>query len=187
MRHLIAAFAICFCFSAAALAQQPKTTAHPAVVPPPAVQPKPPVQTSATRLAVPVDPYKNYKFRVSLGGEYVGGFSELVASEAAATSVPREPATDRESVPGRMKWSNITLKRGITHDRVFYSWASSIESGMVRDATVDVFNEAGQKASTYKLRRCEVVNYQDAPSLTAGASAASLSTVELRCGEIERQ
>jgi phage tail-like protein len=37
-------------------------------------------------------------------------------------------------VPGRMKWNNITLKRGITADLDMWKWRQLVEQGKVEEA-----------------------------------------------------
>lgn len=50
-------------------------------------------------------------------------------------------------IPGRSKWSDITLKRGMTGNMDFYNWRRIVETGQVNDAranmTVTMLDQAG--------------------------------------------
>ena len=55
-----------------------------------------------------------------------------------------------------------------------------------RYITVDVFNEAGQKAISFNLYRCWVSEYQALPDLDAGANAVAITTIKLEFEWFER-
>ena len=71
------------------------------------------------------DPAPAYLFYVELAGIIVGAFSEC-----SGLSVKRDVETVKEGgvndyvhkLPGRMEYSNITLKRGLTISRQLWSW-----------------------------------------------------------------
>ena len=39
-----------------------------------------------------------------------------------------------KKIPGRMKWNNITLKRGITANMDMWKWRKKVEQGKVNEA-----------------------------------------------------
>ena len=140
------------------------------------------------------DPYKNFKFRVKWDGRYVAGISKVSALKRTTEVVEHreggDPSTSRRS-PGRNKFDAITLERGVTHDLEFEAWANKVwnfgagpgaESSLAdfrKDVIVDVFNEAGQKAISYKLFRCWVSEYQALPDLDANANAVAIQHIKL--------
>ena len=140
------------------------------------------------------DPYKNFKFRVKWDGRYVAGISKVGALKRTTEVVEHreggDPSTSRKS-PGRSKFDAITLERGVTHDLEFENWANKVwnfaggpgaESSLAdfrKDIILDVFNEAGQKAISYKLYRCWVSEYQALPDLDANANAVAIQTIKL--------
>ena len=63
---------------------------------------------------------------------------------------------------------------------------SSAGSPPRKNITVDVFNEAGQKAISYNLYRCWVSEYQALPDLDAGANAVAITTIKLEFEWFER-
>jgi phage tail-like protein len=140
------------------------------------------------------DPYKNFKFRVKWDGRYVAGISKVGALKRSTELVEHreggDPSTSRKS-PGRTKYEAITLERGVTHDTDFEQWANKVwnfgagpgaESSLKdfrKDIIIDVFNEAGQKALSYKVYRCWVSDYQALPDLDANANAVAIQTIKL--------
>src|ERR1700692_943281 len=124
------------------------------------------------------DPYKNFKFRLKWDGRYVAGISKVSALKRTTEVVKHreggDPSTSRKS-PGRTEFDAITLERGVTHDVEFENWAGKVwqlNAGLGaevslkdfrKDLLIEVYNEAGQVALTYKLYRCWVSEYQALP------------------------
>lgn len=140
------------------------------------------------------DPYKNFKFRVKWDGRYVAGISKVSALKRTTDVVEHreggDPSTVRKS-PGQTKYEAITLERGVTHDTEFEKWAAKVwnfgaglgsEVSLAdfrKDIIIDVYNEAGQVALSYKVYRCWVSEYQALPDLDASANAVAIQTLKL--------
>ncbi len=147
------------------------------------------------------DPYKNFKFRVKWDGQYVAGVSKCGMLKRTTEVVEHreggDPSTSRKS-PGRTKYDAITLERGVTHDTAFENWADKVWSlgaglgsevslkDFRKDIILDIFNEAGQKAISYRLQRCWVSEYQAVPDLDANANAVAIQHSKLECEGWER-
>ena len=140
------------------------------------------------------DPYKNFKFRVRWDGRYVAGVSKVGALKRTTEVVEHreggDPSTSRKS-PGRNKFEAITLERGVTHDPEFEAWAQKVWSlgaglgsevslrDFRKDIILDVYNEAGQLALSYRIYRCWVSEFQALPELDANANAVAIQTLKL--------
>jgi phage tail-like protein len=140
------------------------------------------------------DPYKNFKFRVRWDGRYVAGISKVGALKRSTEVVEHreggDPSSSRKS-PGRTKYEAITLERGVTHDIDFERWANKVwnfgeglgsEVSLAdfrKDVVIDVFNEAGQLAISYRVFRCWVSEYQALPDLDANANAVAIQSIKL--------
>ncbi|MFQ3578889.1 MAG: phage tail protein [Bacteroidales bacterium] len=108
-----------------------------------------------------------------------------------------DPSSVRKS-PGRTKYEAITLERGVTHDPEFENWANLVwnyGSGLGaemaladfrKDVILDVYNEAGQLALSYRLYRCWVSEYQALPELDANANAVAIQMLKLETEGFER-
>ena len=141
------------------------------------------------------DPYKSYRFLVYLeqsttpvaGVSKVGGLkrsSDVIEYKEGGNALIRKGL-------GRTKYEPITLERGVTHDTDFEVWASKVWSlgslpgaevslkDFRKDLMIEMFNEAGQVAQTYKVYRCWVSEYQALPDLDANANAVAIQHIKL--------
>jgi phage tail-like protein len=140
------------------------------------------------------DPYKNFKFRVKWDGRYVAGISKCSALKRTTEVIKHreggDPSSSRKS-PGRTEYEALTLERGVTHDAEFEKWANKVwnfGSGLGaevalkdfrKDLIVDVYNEAGQLALSYRVYRCWVSEFQAQADLDANANAVLIQTLKL--------
>jgi phage tail-like protein len=140
------------------------------------------------------DPYKNFKFRVKWDGKYVAGVSKVGALKRTTEVVKHreggDPSNTRKS-PGRTDYDAISLDRGVTHDKEFEQWANKVwnfGSGLGaevslkdfrKDILLEVYNEAGQLAITYKIFRCWVSEFQALADLDANANAVLIEHLKL--------
>ncbi len=140
------------------------------------------------------DPYKNFKFRIKWDGRYVAGVSKVSGVKRTTEMVEHreggDPSTSRKS-PGRTKFEAITVERGVTHDTEFEKWANRVWNfssalgaevslqNFRKDILLEVYNESGQLALTYKIYRCWVSEYQALPDLDANANAIAIQHIKL--------
>jgi len=138
------------------------------------------------------DPYRSFRFKVKWDGQYVAALTKMGALTRTLESVTFYEAGENlipRKLPGKASVGDVTLEAGISYDTAFQDWANqcfdfashSITSlGEFRkNITVDVFNEAGQKALSYNLYRCWVSEYQALPALDASANAVAITTIKL--------
>jgi phage tail-like protein len=140
------------------------------------------------------DPYKNFKFKVSMDGRYVAGISKVGALKRTTEVVKHreggDPSSSRKS-PGRTEYEAITLERGVTHDVDFERWANKVwnydgGAGLEvslkdfrKDILIEVYNEAGQKVLAYKVFRAWVSEFQAQADLDANANAVLIQHIKL--------
>jgi phage tail-like protein len=98
----------------------------------------------------------------------------------------------RRSECGATLAGPITLERGVTHDTAFEEWAGLVSQfgagagaemslkHFRKDIRVDLFNEAGQLAVSYKVYRCWVSEYHALPDLDANANAVAIEHLVLQ-------
>lgn len=145
------------------------------------------------------DPYKNFKFRVKWDGKAVAGVSKVGALKRTTSPVSHRDgndlSTDRHS-PGRTQFDDITLERGITHDREFEAWANKVYStqgdGAVslksfrKDITIELLNLQGTVVAAYNVYRCWVTQYTALPDLDANGEGIAFESITLKCEGWER-
>jgi phage tail-like protein len=148
-----------------------------------------------------LDPYKNFKFQLKWDGQYVAGASKCSALKRTTEVVKwregGEPSTTHKS-PGRTDFDAVTIERGVTHDAAFELWAGKVWNlgaglgsevslqDFRKDIILDIFNEAGQKAISYKLYRCWPSEYQATGDFDANANAVLIQHLKLECEGWER-
>jgi phage tail-like protein len=147
-----------------------------------------------------LDPYKNFKFRVKWGADYVAGVSKVTALKRTTEVVEHRDGGDHSCAhksPGRTKYEPITMERGVTHDTEFEAWANKVWDysnaqaapdqrqkevslqDFRRDLTIDVFNEAGQKVVSYTVHRAWVSEYVAQADLDANANAVLIQSIKI--------
>ena len=140
------------------------------------------------------DPYKNFKFVVTIDNKIVAGVSKVSGLKKTTEVVEHreggDPSTSRKS-PGRTKFEAITLERGVTADRDFEKWANQVwlfkgqaggESALKnfrKDISITLRNEAGQAVLRWFVYRCWVSEFQALPDLDANANAIALEHVKI--------
>jgi phage tail-like protein len=140
-----------------------------------------------------MDPYKNFKFRVTWDGHYVAGVSRISALRRTTEVVEHreggDPSASRKS-PGRTKYDPITLERGLTHDLEFERWANKVwglnQGGVEvslkdfrKDIVIEIHNEAGQTTHRFFVYRCWVSEYQALPDLDANGTSVLIEHLVL--------
>ncbi len=85
------------------------------------------------------DPLVSAFFTIDFGGEVQGAFRECTGLGSENEVVEYKASGDKgkfvmKKVPGRMKWNNITLKRGITDAMDLWKWRKKVEEGKVDEA-----------------------------------------------------
>jgi phage tail-like protein len=141
-----------------------------------------------------LDPYKNYMFRLKWDGKYVAGLSKMSPLKRTTEVVKHreggEPATSHKA-PGRTEYDAITLSRGVTHDTAFEDWANlvfkhgaglgseTMLKSMRKDVLLEIYNEAGQLAISYKVYRCWVSEYVAVPEMDANANAVAIQSIKI--------
>lgn len=97
---------------------------------------------AATKDAITGDPLVSAHFEIVVGklsGYFtecsgLGSESEVIDHKIMATGAKE---TIIRKVPGRLKWGDVTLKRGITANMDMWDWRKQVEQGKVDEARLD--------------------------------------------------
>ncbi len=152
-----------------------------------------------TKDAKRIDPYKNFKFRVSWDGKTVLGVSKVGALKRTTEVVKHRDGGDNShdsKSPGRTSYDSVSMERGITHDLEFEAWANKIHSSagdaamdlanFKKELTLEVMNEKGQVAFRYFLHDCWVSEFTAVPELNANANAVAIESIKIELNSWER-
>jgi len=96
-----------------------------------------------------------------------------------------------QKIPGALKWSNITMKRGITDDRKLHDWRKQIEDGQIEQArkngTITCYApDLKTEVAKYTFKRgwpCKWVG----PALDATKNELAIEELTLAHEGLERQ
>jgi len=104
------------------------------------------------------DPLVSAWFGVEFQGQVAGAFRECTGLGSENDVVEYKASGPKgefvmKKVPGRMKWNDITLKRGITDTMDMWKWRQKVEEGKVDEArkngSVVMFNQQGQEVARW--------------------------------------
>jgi len=89
------------------------------------------------------DPLLGFNFALLLEGKAAGYFTECsgIGSEHDVVEHKVVDETGHEivrKIPGRLKWQDITLKRGITSNLDLWEWRDQVVKGAVGDARQNI-------------------------------------------------
>jgi len=142
------------------------------------------------------DPYKNYRFKVKIGNDYVMACNKVSALKRTTKAVDfragGDPSVVRKS-PGQTSYEAITLEAGVTHDPTFEAWANKVWAYSIskdgkndvslkdfrKDIIIELYNEAGQKVMAYNVFRAWVSEYQAMPELKGDGNETAITSIKL--------
>jgi len=131
------------------------------------------------------DPYRAYSFLVEIDGIRQAGFSECNGFGSSVDPTEyREgnevPLTARK-LPGLTKFTNITLKWGLTDSRELFDWYTDITKGKIqrKNGSIVLMDTDGK---TEKIRWNFTDGWLckwDGPDFNATSNAISVQTMEI--------
>jgi phage tail-like protein len=135
------------------------------------------------------DPYAGYNFEVIVTGisddgkAVRGSFAEASGLEAAQDPIEYRNGSEDITVrkmPGLKKFTNITLKRGITGDLAFWNWIVEGMNGTVvrTEGSILLLNENRQEVMRWNFKRGWPCKFTG-PGLNAKNNEIAMETVEI--------
>jgi phage tail-like protein len=85
------------------------------------------------------DPLLGFNFAIDVSGVIKGYFTEVSGLGSEHEVVEHKIVNEKgievvKKIPGRLKWGDITLKRGITSSMDLWDWRKMVEDGKVKEA-----------------------------------------------------
>ena len=129
------------------------------------------------------DPYKVFRFVVEINGTRVGGFSEVTGLEVRTdVDEHREGGVNDyvHKIAKETRYTNLTLKRGITDKTDFWDWHQQVVLGDVERKTVSVvvLDEIGKEKWRFVFRDAYPVKW-NGTDLNASGNTVFVESVEL--------
>ncbi len=98
------------------------------------------------------DPLVSFSFAIEVQGIISGFFSEVSGLGSETEVVEHKVVSDGtkeivRKIPGRSKWGDISLKRGITSIMDVWSWRKMVEDGDIagarKNGSIMMYNQSG--------------------------------------------
>ena len=134
-------------------------------------------------MATRKDPYQSYRFKVELDGIQRGGFKEASGLESSNDVVEyREgdkPATVTK-LSGMTKYSNITLKGGMTDDVSLIEWKKKTIEGKTerKNGSIILCDDAGEEKLRWNFVEAWIFKWTG-PTFNAMTNDVAIESIEI--------
>jgi phage tail-like protein len=125
------------------------------------------------------DPVVAFKFGLEISGKLSGYFTSVsgIGSETEVITQKLTSTNGNEpiikQIPGRLTWTPITLRRGVTDLKDVWDWRQMVVEGKIEDARVNAsiiaYSQSGEPVAQWDLENAW-------PSQISGPEMASDST-----------
>lgn len=131
-----------------------------------------------------VDPYKSYNFLVEIGGITRAGFRECSGLDTSQDPIEyregNEKALTARKLPGLNKYSNVTLKWGMTEDDELWKWRQQAKDGEVerKNVSIILLDDVGEEKWRWNLTNAWPTKWTG-PGFNATGNEVAIETLEL--------
>lgn len=141
------------------------------------------------------NPLVSFHFAIEVQGKISGYFTEIsgLGSEHEVVELKAVDAKGREivqKVPGRLKWNDITLKRGITKEMDLWNWRKLVEDGKVdearHDGSIIMFDQKLQEVARWNFERAWPTKVTG-PSLQSDSNSFGIEEITITYEYIVRK
>ncbi|MGD2076886.1 MAG: phage tail protein [Chloroflexota bacterium] len=93
--------------------------------------------------ALTEDPLLGFNFKLDISGQLAGFFTEC-SGVGSENEVVEHKVVDNNGhevirkIPGRLKWQDVSLKRGMTSDLQIWQWRETVVKGKMGDARKNI-------------------------------------------------
>jgi phage tail-like protein len=133
------------------------------------------------------DPLIGAHFALEVQGKIAGYFTEVSGLGSETEVVEHKVMTEKgveviKKIPGRLKWENITLKRGITSAMDIWTWRKEVEEGNIATARADgsivMFDQTLKEVARWEFQKAWPVKVTG-PSLKADGNEVGVEELTL--------
>jgi phage tail-like protein len=137
-----------------------------------------------------VDPYRNFNFLVELDGITQAGFSDCSGFGASTDPIEYREGGENKTprkLPGLTKFTNITLKWGLTDSRELYDWYRDVVNGKIqrKNGSIIVLDLEGNEKVRWNFLNAWPTKW-DGPDFTAKGNDIAIDMLELAVEGTER-
>ena len=130
-----------------------------------------------------VDPYRGYNFKLEMDGISRAGFRECSGLDSSQDPVEYREGNEVLTVrklPGMVKYSNITLKWGITNDGELWDWRKKAADGSVerKNLSIILLDDTQEEKIRWNLREAWPTKWSG-PDFNATGTDVAIETLEI--------
>ena len=137
------------------------------------------------------DPFRSFNFRVELDGITRAGFRECSGLDASQDPIEYREGTEgltARKLPGLNKYSNISLKWGMTDDTELWDWRKKAIAGKVerKNGSIVLLSETGEEKLRWNFREAWPTKWTG-PSFNATGNEVAIEALEITHEGLELQ
>jgi phage tail-like protein len=138
-----------------------------------------------------VDPYRAFNFKIEIQGITEGHFTEVSGLGAKVTPISYREAGNSQVVhyvPGRVEYSAVTLRYGVTRSKDLFEWFKTGIKGQLQRKNISIVLVDGD--GTTEVMRWNLVNAWATEwlgsVLNAHSQEVAIESVTLVCESLDR-
>jgi phage tail-like protein len=130
------------------------------------------------------DPYRNFRFRLEIDGVTKAGFTEVSGLEIDTDVVEYREGKDpihKRKLPGLVKYTDITLKKGLTDSPELWDWYKKVVNGQTErtSGAIILLDEEGTDAVRWNFVEGWPSKWTG-PDMKADGSAVAIETLVIK-------
>jgi phage tail-like protein len=134
------------------------------------------------------DPFKSFSFLVEIDGVAAATFRSVSGLAAEAEVIEFRQLGESHSIklPGRIRYPNVILRRGLTTSRDLWDWWETVRDGAIQRRTVLIalLDDAGQTVLRWRLSEAWPAKWE-LSELDSGKNEIAIETLELAHERLE--
>lgn len=129
------------------------------------------------------DPFRSFNFAVEIDGIARAGFRECSGLDASSDPIDYREGTEgptARKLPGLVKYSNITLKWGMTDDHELWDWRKKAMTGKIerKNGSIVLLDDTGTEKMRWNFREAWPTKWSG-PSFNATGNEVAIETLEI--------
>lgn len=141
------------------------------------------------------DPLVGFSFSLDVQGTISGYFTEISGlgseSEIVEHKVTSPEGRDIiQKIPGRTKYTDVTLKRGVTSSMDIWAWRKKVEDGDIvgarKNGTITMYDQAMTAVAKWNIIRCWPTKISG-PSMNSDGSSVTIEELSITFEEMNRE
>ena len=137
------------------------------------------------------DPFRSYNFLVEIDGIARASFQECSGLDSSQDPIEYreggEGSLSTRKLPGLVKYSNITLKNGITDDQSLWDWRKKVADGKIerKNGSIVLMDDERTEVMRWNFRDGWPTKWTG-PTFNASGSEIAVETLEIAHEGLEK-